>query len=207
VGVQANQLLKQLINLNASSAPINNPYLLTYGIYATEINWGFELGMGYNYFNTKDNLSPTDQETKFNQTFFRLGVAKKFDIGKRWEAGIALDYIGSNEDNRTFSHSVTQFGGQKDSTSSVSASTEKSNGGGLRLNIRYGLSKYIFLGTEMTFYYSKAKNKSNVTITEVFTNINFPDDNFSNTSYSSTDVEQKSLGITLPVAIFLIIKF
>src|SRR5690349_18412605 len=75
VGVQVNQLLKQLINLNGSSAPINNPYLLTYGIYSSEINWGLELGLGYNYFNTKDNLSTTDHETKLNQLFYRLGVA------------------------------------------------------------------------------------------------------------------------------------
>lgn len=207
IGVQANQLLKQIINLNASSTPINNPYLLTYGIFSNEINWGLELGLGYNYTNTKDNLSPTDHETKLNQTFYRLGVARKFDIGKRWEAGIALDYAGSSEKNTTFSYSVTEFNGQKDSTSTLSDSNIKSSGGGLRTNIRFGLSKYIFLGTEMTFYYSKTKNKSDVTVTEVFSNVNFPGDDFAETSNSKSDLSEKSFVMTLPVAIFLIVKF
>ena len=207
VGVQANQLLKQLINLNGSSAPVNNPYLLTYGIFSSEINWGVELGLGLNYFHTTDNLSPSDHETKLNQMFYRLGVARKFEIGKRWEAGIALDYTGSSQNNTTFSFSVFDFNGQKDSTSTLSETKVKSSGFGPRLNIRYGLTKYIFLGTEMTFYYSKANNKSDITVTEVFSNSNFPGDNFVDTSNSKTDVDEKSFDMTLPVAIFLIVKF
>jgi hypothetical protein len=207
VGVQANQLLRQLIDLNSSNNVVNNPYLLTYGLYSAKSNWGIELGFGFNYQKIKDNLSTTNQETKFNDSFYRIGVAKKFEMGKRWEAGLAMDYAGSYMLNKTFSFSVTEFNDVKDSTNTQSTSKIKTKGGGLRTHLRFGISKHIYIGTEMTFYFSKSINESNVTVSETFTNNSFPDENTYNVSTTNSELEESDFSMTLPVAIFLIIKF
>ena len=207
VGVQANQLIRQLIDLNSTNNTINNPYLLTYGIYSAKSKWGLELGFGFNYQKISDKLSPTNQETKINESFYRVGIARKFEMGKRLEAGVALDYAGSYELNKTFSFSVTEFNGIKDSTNTSSTSKVQTSGGGLRTSLRYGFTKHFYVGTEMTFYFTKSTDKSNVTVSETFTNISFPDENTYSVNTTNSELEESDFVMTLPVAIFLIIKF
>src|SRR5690349_13650566 len=86
VCVQANQLLRQIINLNNSSTVVSNPYLLTYGLFLSKCQWGVEGGVGYNYQRVKDKLSVTGQESKINDLFYRFGISKKIGIGRRWQA-------------------------------------------------------------------------------------------------------------------------
>jgi len=207
VGVQVNQLIRQLIDLNNSNNILTNPYLLNYGIYSAKSNWGIEVGFGFNYQKVKDNISSTNQETEFNNSFYRVGIARKFEMAKRLESGLALDYIGSYQLNKTFSFSVTEFNGFSDSTNTSSTSKIKSSGCGLRAHLRYGISKHIFIGTEMTCYYTKTHNKTNVIVSETFTDNFDPDNNTSTIDTSNTDVDESHFVMSLPVAIILLIKF
>ena len=102
ISLQANQLLKQLINLNNSSSVISTPYLLTYGIFSAKSGWGFQAGLGYNYQKITDKLSSTGQESKINDLFYRLGFAQKSSIGKRWEGSWGFDFAGGHQSDKTF---------------------------------------------------------------------------------------------------------
>jgi len=207
VGIQANQLLKQLINLNNTNTLISNPYLLTYSLYSARCHWGIETGFGYNYQRSKDKLSTADQESKINETFYRFGIAREFGMGKRWMASAGIDYIGSYQLDKTFSFTVTEFIPQKDSTASVSTTITKVKGEGVQLRLAYALSSHIMLSTEATFYFTTTNKKSNVLVSDTFTNTSFPDQNFYTLSSSNTETEESAFNITVPVAIFLTIKF
>jgi hypothetical protein len=208
IGVQANQLIKQIINLNNNNVAISNPYLLTYAVFSSKHKWGVTAGFGYTYRRSKDKLASADQESKINESFYRAGIARKFSVGKRWEASLGLDYIGSYQLDKTFTFSVVEFGNQqKDSTASVSTSVAKISGGGLNLGLTWQVSRRVFLGTEMTLYYSTTNRKSNVLVSDTFTNANFPEQNMYTLSSANTETEDAEFNTTLPVAIFLMIKF
>src|SRR5258705_1627049 len=69
LGVQANQLFRQLINLNTGSTVISNPYLLTYSVYSVKYKWGLQAGFRYNYYRVMDTESPTNHESNINHLF------------------------------------------------------------------------------------------------------------------------------------------
>ena len=207
IGIQANQLLKQLINLNNNNVAISNPYLLTYSLFSSKYNWGIETGFGYNYKRSKDKLTAADQESKISESFYRFGIVKKFSIGKKWETSIGIDYAGSYQLDKTFAFTVTDFGTQKDSTASVSTSITKSKGGGIQMRLVFNISTHILLGTETTFYYETTNKKSNVIVSDTFTRTDFPELNTYTLSASNTETEEAAFNITLPVAIFLTVKF
>jgi hypothetical protein len=208
IGIQANELLKQLINLNTSNTSISNPYLLTYSVLSTKYNWGIETGFGFNYHNFKDNLSPTTPQSKINESFYRFGIFKNFMLGKKWEATTGLDYAGSYQSDKTVTNEVIDFNvTQTDSTATISTSVIKSKGGGLQLGIGFHLSDHILLRTEGTVYYLTTNKKNNVLITETFTDTNFPETDTYTVSSSNSDTKNSDFEITIPVAIFLIIKF
>jgi len=208
IGIQANELFKQLINLNTSNTAISNPYLLTYSVISTKYNLGVEAGFGFNYHNTKDNLSPTSPQSKISDSFYRFGIVKNFMLGKKWEATAALDYAGSYQTDKTVAIEVTNFGGsQTDSTATISTSVIKSNGGGVKLGLGFHLSDHIMLSTEGSLYYLTASNKNNVLVAETVTVTNFPENDTYTLSSSNSDTKNSDFEITVPVAIFLVIKF
>src|SRR6188768_1945184 len=86
IGVQVNELLRQLINLNETNEIIDNPYLFTYSIFTNKSGWGLQGGFGFNYHQIKDKISVTAQESKISESFYRAGVGKQFHLGKRWTA-------------------------------------------------------------------------------------------------------------------------
>src|ERR1044071_1253897 len=75
-GVQINQLLKQIINLNNNNTSITNPYLLTYTISIAKHGWNLHTGIGYDYKSVLDKNTPADHESKINDLNFRIGVGK-----------------------------------------------------------------------------------------------------------------------------------
>ena len=206
VGVQANQLLKQIINLSTGNSTIDNPYLLTYGIYFAKCGYGLHAGIGYNYEQIEDKL-PITRITKKDELFYRFGVGRKIMIAKRWQLGYGLDFIASRQFNKTSTTSVTNIGSTIDSSSSVSSSKTISTGGGLQLNLSFQVSEKIMLGTEATWYYSTAAVKQNTFANDKFTIQSFPVTTTESTTNSNSEVEKKTAEFTIPVALFLIIKF
>jgi hypothetical protein len=205
--VQANQLFRQLINLNNTNTIISNPYLLTYSLFSARHGWGIETGFGYNYQRSKDKLTAADQESKINEAFYRFGIAKKFSMGKRWEASLGIDYAGSYQLDKTFAFTVTEFSTQKDSTAAISTSVIKTKGGGAQVRLAFAISTHIMLATEATLYYATTGKKNNVLFSDTFTNTGFPEQDTYTISSSNTETEEAAFNITIPVAIFLTVKF
>ena len=208
VGVQANQLLRQLINLNVSNAPVSNPYLFTYALISTKCSWGIQAGVGYNYQHAKDKLSPSNQDSKISDAFYRFGIVHQFVFGKKWEASAGLDYVGSYQSDKTFTFLTTEFGNQmKDSSATVSTSLIKSKGEGLVLRLSYHLSEHILLATESTFYVQDTETKNSVLNSDTRLFSQTPEDNVYTLSATNSNTENTAFIITIPVAIFLTIKF
>jgi len=207
IGVQANQLLKQLINLNNSNTTITNPYLLTYAIHLTENGYGLQIGLGYKYQLTDDRI-PVARQTKINESFYRIGVGRKVMLAKRWQLGYGLDYVGDYQVDKTTSSSVTNFGSTTDSSSSVSTSKTTSMGFGPQATLGFYLTKKICISTEVTYYFLKSKIKQNVfsidNVTQLFVT---PPETTSTGSNSNTETEKTTFSFSLPVALFLVVRF
>src|SRR4051812_22509181 len=85
VGVQVNQLFRQIINLNSSNTNNNNnSYLLTYSINLAKQGWGISVGTGYTYQEITDKNSPANHQSKINDLFYRAGLERKVLIGKKF---------------------------------------------------------------------------------------------------------------------------
>jgi len=206
VGVQANELMRQLFNFSESNTVVDNPYFLVYSISKSN-GWGLHAGFGYQYDRIVDKLVPINRETKVEKFDFRVGAEKKFMLGKRFEGGISLDFVGSHALDKTTNVTVVTFGSQIDS--SVTTVTDKVTGfgGGPQFSLSYHITEKILLGTEATMYYLKGKKKENVrvvnTVIDTFNNtvVNF------NTSNFNSETDTDSFKRAIPVTLFLIVKF
>src|SRR5687768_12908331 len=115
-GVQINQLLKQIINLNANQVPFTYPYLITYSVSSVKYGWSVNTGFGYNYQRFLDKNTPANHETKINDLFYRAGIGKRFTLSKKFTANAGPDYVGQYKMNKTETSSVINLGNQTDSS-------------------------------------------------------------------------------------------
>ena len=76
---------------------------------------------------------------------------------------------------------------------------------GAQLNLGFHVTENIILGTEATYYYTKSKQKQNIIVTETLTPT-FGDPTV-NTLNTNLDTDVSKFTFTVPVAIFLIVKF
>jgi hypothetical protein len=181
VGVQANQLLRQLFNFGGSAGSINNPYLITYAVNSVRSGWGFNSGLGYTHLEVRNEDPFNPLQTTIDDFFVRLGVERKVAIGKKWTTSYGFDILRESEKNITESKNP-QSGSFKTETRS------KSTGVGLRSTLNYNISEKILLGTEATYYYKSTK--------ETRKGANVPD---------QTE-KLKQFAFTAPIALFLILK-
>src|SRR5258705_8055723 len=140
-GVQINQLLKQIINLNTNQVPFTYPYLVTYSVNSLKYGWGVNAGFGYNYQHFLDKNSPANHETKINDLFYRAGIGKRFMLSKKFTANAGLDYVGQYKINKTVTSSVIDNGFQTDSSTSSSVTKEKGSGYGAQLAVNFYITE------------------------------------------------------------------
>lgn len=206
IGLQANQLLKQILNLSNSNAEVNNPYVITYSFNSAYSGWGGEIGLGFNYQSTK-NKTPISTESKINDLFYRIGSSWKRKIGKRFEGGYGIHIMGSSLSDNTTNSNVTLFGNGKDSTATTTETKTGTIGFGPQLSLAFSITEKIFLGTETTFYYSNATEKNNVKVTDYFFDFFNPNNNTISISNSNTEKEISKFSLNFPTVLFLILKF
>jgi len=210
VGLQANQLFKQFLNLDANGTIVKNPYLLTYAVTYSKLHLGIQGGFGYSYSLTKDKLSPSDLQSKVNNVFYRGGIFRNYIIGKKWEATTGVNYVGYYKLNRTVAFSVIHSGTGNvvtDSTATISTDLSKRKGTELQLSLGFHLSEHIMLFTEASFHYYMVRSKSNVLVSETVTNSDIPENDTFTLSTTNSDNEDASFDISLPLVLFLTIKF
>ncbi len=200
VGIQVNPLLRQLVNFG-SSADIDNPFLLKYGLRFNASQTELLFGFGYRYalVNEENGL-----KSDLSDLSFRVGYAKKFRLGRGFEAGVGIDAVLNLQNNQTIN--VQSFGpGFVDSTITTTQSTQYAFGGGPQVTFGYYLTENIRIGTEATFYFLTGANDLTVR-TE-----NWREDFTGNINYSSSSEKNKdrvsNLDLQIPVALFLTIVF
>ena len=184
-GVQANQLIKQLFNLSNSTSTVNNPYLLVYALNSIETGWGLNVGFGYAYNQFKEKNAFQDRETNINNYFFRVGIERKTNLGKKWILSGGFDITNDNQKNKT----------KNINTGSTFETETKSKGWGFgpRATLNFKITNRILLGTECTYYFRFGKNSLKTT-----SSFSPPEE---------TSDKSKQFLFTVPAVLILIVKF
>jgi hypothetical protein len=206
LGFQANELMRQLVNFDDASNPVNNPYLGIYAINFAESGFGFHAGFGFEYNMSVKQDDPGGKTTKVSRVFNRVGAEKKFTLGKRFDVKLSLDFTNSYQHDNTISPTVLVIGATIDSTENNVSEKITSIGGGPRASLLFYITDKIILSTEVMMYYNSENQKKNILstqkITDTFNNIvQFSSSNF------NTSSETKKIEFTIPASLFLIVKF
>jgi hypothetical protein len=200
-GVQVNQLLKQILNLSNSSDDINNPYLFTFSLNSAKSGWGAHAGFGYDYQKVSDDLTQSDHVSTINDLFYRIGGGRRLMIGKKFQLGYGLDFIGTYLDDNTTTVSVNPG---IDSTISKTSSQTTGFGFGPQASLGFMITERLIISTEVSFYFLQSTEKTNTFVTryELFNNPPTV-----STSNHNSKVKTSDITFNLPVAIFLVLKF
>lgn len=205
IGLQANQLIRQIFNFSNTNSLVNNPYFITWQVNSLKTGAGLNTGFGYTFSQSDDGDDFVDRTTSTKNLFFRFGFDKKSNLTQKWIVGWGLDIVIDNLKNSTKTEEKTQ-------TKSKFESTNKTGGTGFgpRLNLIYRLNDKILVGTEANYYYKSTKQDRNEAST--FTTIEF--DPFTgqqrevrHTEKSETSQKFKNFQFNAPAVIFLILKF
>ena len=111
-----------------------------------------------------------------------------------------------NQTTKTFSFLITDFGAFTDSTATTVTHKIIDNGLGGQLNIAYRITDRLLLGTEATGYYVQSKDKE-TTVVSTLHSLNGQPTNTFKTETTTTEVDTDTFKFTVPVAIFLVVKF
>lgn len=145
IGLQANQLIRQILSFGGNSSPVTNPYLLTYSVNAKKNGLGLATGLGYSSIQTKTNDVFNNTISKVDDISFRIGMEKKSYLSKRWMVGFGGDILIENNKAET---TTTPSG-----SSSFSVTTKINRYGfGPRASLNYHFHDKILIGTETSFY-------------------------------------------------------
>lgn len=186
VGIQANQLIKQLLNLGGSTSSLNNPYLITYSVNSNTTGVGLNLSLGYVLDETSGGDFQTQVRTEIHDFFFRIGPEKKSKLGKRWVLSAGGDIVIENKTNRT----ETKFGGSD--TPSVEEDKVNGFGTGFRVGLNFHITDRILLGTEANYYF-KFLSATN-SLTQPFG------------TPVKTSEDSKKFQLNVPAVLFLVVK-
>ena len=181
VGVQANQLMRQIINFGGSTGSVNNPYLITYAVNSRTSGWGLNVGLGYTHEKIRNEDPFNPLETTIDDLFFRMGVERKVAIGEKWITSYGLDILRESEKN------ITENGSSQPNDFKTDT-RNRGTGMGLRFTLNYYISEKILLGTESTYYY-KWMNESRE-------GTNIPDET----------ENSKEFTFTVPITLFLMLE-
>jgi hypothetical protein len=200
VGVQINELFRQIFNFSNAGATNTSPYLLTYSVNHVRTGLGIRAGVGYNFqaFTTDDGI--TRRTTDQDDLRARLGLEKSFTLSPKWTTGIGLDAVYNINNNYTKS-TIRGF----DTTTTTTTSKISSFGGGPMGWLRYNITSKILVGTEASYYYTSGNQSDNILITRrVF---NGTPGGQLESSATTVDEGRKEGRFSVPIAIFLIVQF
>jgi hypothetical protein len=185
IGIQANQLLRQLISFGGNSTAVNNPYLLTYSVNSRTNGFGFSTGIGLSSVTTKTSDNFTSVVSHVNDFAWRFGLEKKTYFSKYWLFSMGGDVVIDLNKAETKS----QSGGGNPQTSV----TTKTHRGGLgpRASLAFQFHDRLMVGTEAAYYFKWGNQE------QTSSGTGQPND---------PGTKVKSFNFALPSAIFLTIK-
>jgi hypothetical protein len=185
VGVQANQLISQLLNFGGSSTVPVNPYFIIYSFNSTKTGVGMNFGLGYTYNSTNNGDPITPRTTTDNSFSFRMGIEKKSYFHKKWFYSYGMDLLYQNSGSKI----ETTFNGGGGGINNTTETTTSGGGAGPRFTLNFHISDNLLVGTEASYYYKFATSTTKVSGQPNQTN------------------SPKSFTFALPAVIFLALKF
>lgn len=206
LGIQANELLRQLFNLSNNSSSVVNPYLINYSLNSVKSGWGLNVGLGYTVDNVDQSDANTSSKTQSNNLAFRIGVERKVPLTKKWLISYGIDLLADKNHSTTTTTSQFQFNTNETDIDN----TTKDSGFGPRFTMNYFISPKIILGTEASYYYKSIntfqKITNSSTVITVDPNTGQQTESF-NSSSTNTSQDRKQFHFSVPAIIYLILKF
>lgn len=187
LGLQGNQLIRQLFSFGGSSSAVVNPYLLTYTVNSKSSGVGFAMGLGGSKIQTKASDNFTTSTSTITDFVWRVGIEKKTYLSKRWLVGWGGDILLETNKAETESKSPNV-------PANTVTTTAKRYGFGPRVSLAFHVHDRVLLGTEASYYFKWIKQKQT----------------FSGTGLPSTSKEPnpslQQFQFTLPAVIFVMVK-
>jgi hypothetical protein len=210
LGVQANQLIKQILNFSNSNPVVDNPYLLTYSVNSKRTGAGFSSGLGYSVNEFSDGDQTNKRTTKINNLALRIGFEKKSNLGKKWFTSWGIDLVRESSKNET-SNSQSQLNNPNFKFNSNTTNESSLWGFGPRFTLNFRITDKIILGTEATYYYKSGTTtaKANTTSTQQEFD---PQTGQLRLVTRTTDTPETSTDFTnfrfvIPTVLYLMVKF
>jgi hypothetical protein len=215
IGINTTMLLKQIFNLSNNTFT-TLPYDITYN-YAWK-RAALRFGIGITYSNNKVNRTesstafipgPDDNVPTYDNSFstsIRAGWERRYHFDRRFMAYAGVDIAAGMSEAK--SQTVNVFNNLPNSYSFQKSTVEQNTvklGGGPVAGLRFNISKHLSLLTEMPVY--AFYNYSKMTTVDYSKNIDFSGTTFINTNTKSETTSGSSLSITLPVTLYLVVRF
>lgn len=186
IGLQANQLLRQLISFGGNSSAVSNPYLLTYSVNSRTSGFGFSTGIGLSSVTTKSTDNFTSVVSSVNDFAWRFGLEKKKYLSKHWLFGFGGDVV--IDLNKTETKSLTGSGNPE---TRITTNTHRA-GLGPRASLALQFHDRLMVGTEAAYYFKWGNEE------QTSSGTGQPND---------PGTKVKSFNFSLPAVIFLTMKF
>jgi hypothetical protein len=199
VGLQVNQLIRQVLNFGGNSAAINNPYLLTYSLQRIAKKDALDIGLGYTYTNSFQNDGNLKNENHLNELYLRVGYQTQLFSSGRFTSQFSIHGLFELFNNKTkveqdFNSQITKVNTKSDIVRYGISPT---------LGLRYKINDRLFIGTEASYAFRLGTRKSTSTSETIF--VSFPSPPQITTTESDNDLTQFQL--QLPTAIFAVLRF
>jgi len=210
LGVQANQLIRQLVNFGGSgTTSINNPYLFVWSVNNKKTGWGMNTGLGLNLNEFTDGDANSKRTTKISDLNIRVGFEKKSSFGRRWLTSWGFDLVHQNSSNSTVTTSTPVPSNPNIKNVVDTESSTSGWGFGPRFTLNFSITPKLILGTEATYYYRSGSTSQKSTISSTSVAFDNQGRQILSTTTNSTDSSSdfKSFQFNLPVALFLLFKF
>jgi hypothetical protein len=211
LGVQANQLIRQLLNFSSSNSTIDNPYLVTYSVNSKKTGMGFSTGLGFSINEISDGDQTNRRTTKINNVSLRLGFEKKSNLGKKWYVSWGFDLTHDNLKNETSNAQSPDLTNPNVKFVSITANKTSSWGFGPRFTLNFRITDRIILGTEANYYYKSGTNSTEASTENTFLQFD-PNTGGSRLVTQSNKLSDTSSDFTkfqfvIPAVLYLIVKF
>ena len=205
IGVQFNQLIRQLLNFSNTGTAINNPYLVTFAANSSHSGNGINFGIGYTFNEINDGDAFTSRETKINDLFVRAGYEKKCSLSAKFLVSWGFDIIIDRQKNKTKTDDNSANDLQVETSHTINGT-----GVGPRFSLNYNITDKILIGTEANYYWKSGKDeRSNKT---TFTTFEFDPSTGTTRQARRTETDEgsekfKKFQFNVPAVVFLVLKF
>lgn len=168
LGLQGNELLRQLLNLGNAGLP-DNPYFINYSYTSAEGN-GLNIGFALSSDGFTQQNGFNSVKTEIDNFSIRIGYEKRERISKRFFYSAGIDLLLDRFANLTITDD--NFGSNEISTEA------KTSGWGLgpRFMLNYQITDRLIIGTEANYYFKSLTEKFETVVP------NFPSNNLSEES-------------------------